>query len=164
MLPSKGYVTLPQDYLYLLSVGAVCIYYGHPCKKDGTPSKVIAATYLPDDRLQLINDDYYSSPMAEFPRLYYDRRGNVLVFHAGTSALKEVHLSYLRYPTRVEVDDQGNDVSNCEFGQMQANEIVKWCVASYLEKIEEQRQQSALMLLGMQDQMFSQPPISSSSV
>jgi hypothetical protein len=154
---------LPSDFLYLLAVAAQVKYYNVPCTKDGTLSPWINAKPLPSDRAYLFND-YYTRPMAVPDRLYYTQLGSgqgELRFAAGDSIVQFAQLHYLRYPRRILVDDNGDSVQNPEFGEVQCIEIAKWCVASYLEKLEEMRAQSYIQLGQLRNDQL--PPLSPNS-
>ena len=154
--PNSQWTNSPQDLQHLLSVSAICIYQGEPCRKNGSLSDPIACTYLADDKMNLVRSDYYSKPRPEFPCLYYYQADNKFYFWAGTSIAHKVILSYQRYMTPIEVDPvTGANVTGSELGDMQTYEIVKWCALSYLEKIEEARMQTLSALLGTQ---FTQNP------
>lgn len=147
LVPNAQWVTLPANYLRLTAVAVVAKYFGEPCQKDGTLSEPISCRFLPDDQAHLTTKSYYMKPAAHYPRLYYVQRGNTLVFKAGRSLVQYAIVSYLRYPARIAVDANGQSVVDSEFLDEQNYELVKWCVASYLEKIEEMRMQSLRMML-----------------
>ena len=155
-LPNSQFVTLPEDYMHLTAVSAIVEYVNEPCKKNGTLSDPIACSFLPDDKEKLVLGDFYSKPKPAFPRLYYSQRGNVLVFKAGSSIVRKVFLNYLRYPKRIAIDvNTGASIQDSEFLDEQTIEIVKWCVHSYLEKIEEMRVQTMALI---QSKNFEQFP------
>jgi hypothetical protein len=146
-IANAQWVVLPENYFRLTAVAVVAKYYGEPCKKDGTLSEPIPCRFLADDQAHLTSKSYYMKPAAQYPRLYYVQRGNTLVFKAGTSLVHYAIINYLRYPARIRVDDNGQSLVDSEFLDEQNYELVKWCVASYLEKIEEMRMQSLRMML-----------------
>ena len=76
-IAGQEYVDLPADYLHLLAVSVKVLYKNVPCETDGTLSNYISATHLKDDSRFTIEDDYYKKPVAEWPNLYYDQRGNI---------------------------------------------------------------------------------------
>ena len=159
-IPTRERFLLPDNFLYLLAVAAQVRYKNEPCKKDGTLSGWILALPKPSDRAYL-TDDYYSRPAPRPNRLYYYQLGEgkgELRFEAGESVVEFVRLHYLRYPRQILVDADGESVSDPEFSDVQCLEIAKWCVASYLEKIEEMRQQTYVALGQLRyDQL---PPLS----
>lgn len=155
-VPNAQTLNLPIDYFRLTAVAVVVRYFKEPCKTDGSLSDRIACTPLKDDQWGLIFSDYYKKPAPRFPRLYYTQRNNQFVFLAGLSLVHQVYLSYIRTPVFVKVDDNGESVVDSEFKAEQSYEIVKWTVSSYLEKIEEMRQQTFAAFL---QQSFESPNV-----
>jgi hypothetical protein len=162
LIPNAGiavagqeWIQMPSDLLYLLNVAVIARYKGVSCQKDGTDSPPIAATYLPDDRMHIVEKDYYNKPIAQFPRLYYMRRADKMTFKLGQSIVRFVSLTYLRQPAPAQLDSSGNSLINPIWAYAQQIEIVKWCVHSYLGKIEEMRFQVESALLG---KSFEQAP------
>ena len=151
----KEYVTLPTDYLHLLAVSVRVRYKGVPCKTDNTLSDYTAATHLKDDLRYVVGDDYYKKPIAEWPNLYYDQRGNKLTFNCGSSVVQDVMIAYLRVPQRIFFDVAGVNHVDSEFAWPQTLEIVKHCVISYLETIRDPRVQS---MLPINERNFLQTP------
>lgn len=161
-LPNEGanvagqeYITLPEDFMYLLAVGVKVQYQGDECQPDGSLSDYISATPLKDDKRFVATTDYYSLPRPEWPNLYYTQRGGKMVFKAGDSIVQHVLLSYLRYPIRIVFDPTGAGHVDSEFNEQQTNEIVKETVEKYLETIESRRTQS---FIGVNDRNFNQFP------
>lgn len=152
----QEWVQLPDDYMHLLAVSAQCIYKDVPCETDGELSGYISATPLKDDKRFTVEDDYYSKPLAVWPRLYYDQRDRKLVFKAGNSIVQSAQIVYLRYPTRIVFDIANPNVGTpSEFKWEQTLEIVKHCTISYLETIKDPRVQS---MLAVDSRNFNQSP------
>ena len=154
-LPGMEYVTLKADHLFLLAVSVQVKYFGVPCKTDGSLSPYTAATHLKDDKRFAVSEDYYQKPIAEWPNLYYDQRGNKLTFNCGNSVVQSVQIAYLREPTRIVFDVTSAAHVGSEFSWSQTLEIVKHCVISYLETIKDPRVQS---MIGVTDRTFQQTP------
>lgn len=153
--PGKEYITLPANYLHLLAVAVSVKYNNVPCKTNGAISPYTAATHLKDDQRYAIGEDYYKVPIAEWPNLYYDQRGNKLTFNCGTSIVQSVQLAYLRVPQRIVFDEVGGNHVDSEFAWPQTLEIVKHCVISYLETTSNPRVQS---MIGVTERNFNQSP------
>lgn len=148
---------LPDDYLYLLNVGAVVRYIGEPCLTDGTLSQLTSCTYLSDDREKVVRHDYYQKPSGSYPTLYYKQRGSHITIKAGTSIAQSLTITYLKYPVKAQLDTAGNSVTNPEFDTKQVLEIAKWCTQSYLENIQSYRLQSMALLEGKTFQQYPPP-------
>ena len=138
----QEYITLPDDYLYMLAVAVKVKYQNVDCEEDGDISPYTAATHLKDDKRFVVNDDYYSRPQAIWSNIYYNHRSNVLTFYAGESIVQEVQLVYLRKPVRIVFDPTGQNNVDSEFAWPQVLEIVKHTVISYLETISSPRVQT----------------------
>lgn len=154
--PELEVFVLPTDYMDLLSVRARLRYYGEPCHTDGTLSDYMASKAIQDNRKEAIRHSYYSKPAARPDRVYHSLYGAgntgggaTLRFMAGSSIVDSVIATYLRKPSDITVDGNGNSVLNPQWDDVQMQEIVKWCVASYLEKIESMRTQTYMSLLGI---------------
>lgn len=158
-IAGREYIDMPIDLLFLLNVAVVARYKNVPCEKNGTLSPPIAATYLPDDRMRTVIADYYHKPIAKFPRLYYMRRDNKMVFSLGESIVEYVYLTYLKKPAAPQLDNLGNNVVNPNWAYAQQVEIIKWCVHSYLGKIEEIRFQTESALLGKSFEQYPPPNV-----
>ena len=149
---------LPADYFRMLSVGVKFCYIGDPCIADNTISDWTAAVPTPEDRDKMLSQDYYSAPYHEWPNIFYQQYDRKLFIKMGKSIAKELLISYLRYPTVMEVDANGEDLpvpTVSTFEIEQSDEIAKWCVHSYLEKLQELRMQTMQLILG---KAFNQSP------
>lgn len=160
MTPGQDIFLLPENYAHLLNVQAKVKYVGEPCQTNGTESDWIAAKYVDDSQEKTILHHYYQKPQARYPRLRYKSRvsnlRHILQILAGQSIPTQVRITYLRLPTPIVMDDNYQNVYGSELSDPQTLEIVKWCVFSYLEKIESIRQQTLAQLLGATNQIY--PP------
>ena len=157
MAPGEDMFLLPINYAHLLNVEAKVKYVGEPCRTDGTESDWIAAKFVDDSQEKTIRHHHYVKPAPRYPRMRYKSRTNggvqLLQILAGKSIPFLVNVTYLRIPTPISIDDSAANVQSSELSDPQTYEIIKWCVASYLEKIESVRQQSLMMLLGITNQL-----------
>lgn len=143
--PEQEIFFLPENYMHLLAVRARVKYYGEPCQTDGTLSDYIACKFIQDNRVNAIKHHYYSKPAARYDRMWYRQFANKLRFLCGSSIVQDVIATYLRKPIPISIDDNGVNVTNSELDDPQTMEVVNWCVASYLEKIQDYRVQTKTM-------------------
>ncbi len=154
----KEYFDLPEDLLILVNVEIMAEAQNDSCYKDGEISDKIAAKFLSGDRDKVIYNSYYSKPRLEYPNVYYKIRNNKIIPVIGDSIAKECIITYLKYPTKIEVDEtSGLSITNSEFKDMQTLEIVRHAVLSYLETIESQRTPSMAQIENKNFNQFPPP-------
>jgi hypothetical protein len=136
-----------NEKIYLLKVRFKLQYKGNACQVENSASRWITArlaSHNRDERNVYVRDND--------EKLYYHQTGGNIIRHAEFSSSVATHalLHYLRMPREITVDPiTGLSVTNPELGPIQNTEIVKWTVASYLEKIESYRHQSMLQVQGL---------------
>ena len=160
----QEYFVIPEDLLILLNVAFSLKVYGDSCITDGTDKTFTAAKFLSADREKVVSESYYSSPSHEYPTIYYRiRNGNILP-KMGSSIAQECVITYLKYPTKIEVDpttgisvtDSNGNIISSPFGDSQTLEIVRMAVLSYIETIESNRTQSMAFI---ENRKFIQNPL-----
>lgn len=149
---TNGLFVFPSDFLHLLSVSVKVAFKNEPCHEDGTLSDWIRATDDKDSQMELGQADYYSRYAPFFPNLKYRQRKKRIQVFAGESQATLCKIAYLQRPIPASINPDGTSNTNPVWDDEEVYEIVKWTVASYLEKLESQRAQSLLALQNIVNQ------------
>jgi hypothetical protein len=157
-IAGKEHFELPDDLLILINVAIIAKVFGSPCLSDGELSDPTAARYLSGDREKTVHHSYYSEPSYEYPTLYYKSRNNKILPVIGKSIAQECIITYLKYPQRIEVDENtGESKTGSPFKDMQTLEIVRMGVLSYLETIESHRSQTMAQIESRKFEQYPPP-------
>jgi hypothetical protein len=127
-------VTLPTDYMFYLASTVEVGFSGITTKS--TP------LLCPLDKLHKVSSDPFNKSTAAYPIIWQE--GNKIKIEAKTFEAKKLHLTYLKYPKRV---DKVNEVSS-ELSEQMQREAIQLAITIALENIESPRTEISTSMLG----------------